>query len=250
MFIEIKALIDLINCKMHPSMHFKDCHCIYFSISKIFLNEDSSHSALWTKFAFNTVCTMKVKLWCETFCLCQSEDFNYALPCIESEKKMNHFTPLPGVFGAPAKVVNMQSCLCITAWTGMTPVAPLCPSYSLLPFAIVMGKLVHCLPLCLLPLLPQSQHSQPSLWYTGRAEVDGGEEEQCLQSGRISTKINNVFLCPGAAWQRLQRTCRKQSHLPSDRIWKLSLLSQINRKHNLHYTMLRYMCRILIHFYI
>ncbi|OWK62701.1 hypothetical protein RLOC_00001198 [Lonchura striata] len=57
----------------------------------------------------------------------------------------------------------------------MAPVALLCPSYSLLPLAIVMGKLVHCLPLFLLPLLPRSQHSQPSLRYTGRAEVDGGE---------------------------------------------------------------------------
>lgn len=32
---------------------------------------------------------MKVKLWYEMFCLCQSEDFDHALPCIESEKKMN-----------------------------------------------------------------------------------------------------------------------------------------------------------------
>lgn len=249
MFIEIKVLIDLISCKMHSFMHIKDCHCIYFSISKIFLNEDSSHSALWINFAFNTVCTMKVKLWCETFCLCQSEDFNCALPCIESEK-MNHYTPLPGIFGAPAKVVNTQSCLCIPAWTGMTPVAPLCPSYSLLPLALVMGKLVHCLPLCLLPLLRQSQHSQPNLRCTGRAEVDGGEEEAGSSVGQNFHQDQQRVSVSWSCVTTPTETMQEAVPFTQWQNMKAVSISKINRKHNLQYAMLRYMCRILIHFYI
>lgn len=40
-----------------------------------------------------------------------------------------------------------------------------CPSYSLLPLAIEMKKLVRSLPFSLPPLL-QFQHSKPRLWYT------------------------------------------------------------------------------------
>lgn len=106
-----------------------------------------------------------------------------------------------------------------------------------------------CLFSCSL-FFPSLNSASPTSGTQGGQRWMEGREKQGLHSGRISSKINKVFLCPGTTWQRLQTPCRKQSHLPSDSIWKLSLLAQINRKHHLQYAMLRYMYRISIYVYI